>query len=338
MAMFVCRNPVDRGKEFWADENKGFVAIGWEFLSDLKQYEDREAMKAQYASKVPDANKWRIANHVGQLWRFSRDIENGDRILSPDRNEPIIHVGNVVGEYRYDPQNLGGDYPHIRDVVWTHSLKRTVLTQGALYELGGLMTVFRVSTHEEEINQANQDFLNGKQKEILPDATIADEEDGISASKVEELTSDFVLKRLEKYYKGIPLESLTANLLEAMGYKTKYRDRPGPDGGKDVIAHPDEFGFHSPVIRVEVKSHAGQAGGPAVQKLIGGMNQGENALFVSLGGFNREARMAAAGRGNVKLIDGLEFVRLIYEYYEQLDAEHKSRIPLQKVYTPDIRD
>ena len=59
-------------------------------------------------------------------------------------------------------------------------------------------------------------------------------------------------------------------------------------------------------------------------------------MFISLGGFNKEARMAAAGKGNVRLVDGQEFVELIYRYYDQLGAEHKSRIPLKKVFVPDI--
>lgn len=335
MAIYVCKNPIGLGEKFWADRENGFVAIGFGAVCDSRDFENRDAMKRFYAAADTDANKWQIANRVGQLWRFSKEIKDGDIILSPDRNEPIIHVGKIVGHYRYDPQNLGGQFPHIRDVKWIVDLKRTAISQGALYEIGCLMTVSQVTTHADEIHALISKAMSGEP----PDATdvIVDaDDDGIGATKVKEITTDFVLKRLEKHYKGIPLEGLVANLIEAMGYKTRHRDLPGPDGGKDVIAHPDEFGFHTPVIRIEVKSHKDQAGGPAVQKLIGGMNRGEYALFVSLGGFNREARMAAAGRGNVKLIDGLEFVELIFDYYDQLDAEHKSRIPLKKVLAPDI--
>jgi restriction system protein len=335
MAIYVCRNPIGLGEKFWADRERGFVAIGFSFFSDMDKLKSRDAIKKILAANDPGANKWKIANHAGQLWRFSKEIKDGDSILSPDRNEPIIHVGRVVGNYRYNSKNLDGLCPHIRDVKWIVDLRRAVISQGALYEIGCQLTVYQVTTHADEINALISKTISGpKPEQDVP--AIGDEEEGIGTDRVTELTTDFVLKRLEKYYKGIPLEGLTANLMEAMGYKTRHRDRPGPDGGKDVIAHPDEFGFHSPVIRIEVKSHVGQAGGPAVQKLIGGMNSGEFALFISLGGFNQEAKMAAAGRGNVRLIDGPEFVKLIYTYYDQLDAEHKSRIPLQRVFAPDI--
>jgi len=336
MAIYVCRNPIGLGEKFWADRENGFVAIGFDFFGDLSEFKNRDGMKKFYAGADPNANKWRIANRVGQLWRFSKEINDGDFVLSPDRDEPIIHVGKIIGDYRYDPNNLDGQYRHIRDVKWIVDLRRTAISQGALYEIGALMTVFKVSTHQDEIVTVISDAVGDKPRPEQDIPAVGDEEEGIDADRVTELTTDFVLKRLEKYYKGIPLDGLTANLMEAMGYKTRHRDRPGPDGGKDVIAHPDEFGFHSPVIRIEVKSHIGQAGGPAVQKLIGGMNSGEFALFISLAGFNQEAKMAAAGRGNVRLIDGPEFVKLLYAYYDRLDAEHKSRIPLQRVFAPDI--
>ncbi|MFE4573064.1 restriction endonuclease [Paenibacillus chitinolyticus] len=40
------------------------------------------------------------------------------------------------------------------------------------------------------------------------------------------------------------MQELVAGLLQAMGYQTKVSPK-GPDGGVDVLAHRDAFGFEN---------------------------------------------------------------------------------------------
>ena len=51
-------------------------------------------------------------------------------------------------------------------------------------------------------------------------------------------------------------QELVAGLLRAAGYRTR-ESPPGPDGGIDIRAFPDLFGFGSPRIRVQVKHRRG---------------------------------------------------------------------------------
>ena len=39
---------------------------------------------------------------------------------------------------------------------------------------------------------------------------------------------------------------------------------------------------------------------------------------------------------NVRLIDGDELVRLIFQYYEKFDSRHKGLLPLRRVYVPAV--
>ncbi len=48
------------------------------------------------------------------------------------------------------------------------------------------------------------------------------------------------------------MQDLVAGLLQAMRYQVKVSP-PGPDGGIDVLAHKDAFGFEKPIIKVQVK-------------------------------------------------------------------------------------
>lgn len=93
------------------------------------------------------------------------------------------------------------------------------------------------------------------------------------------------------------MERLVAGMLKAMGYCARVTPK-GPDGGRDVIASPDALGLESPRIVAEVKHRKGAMGAPAVRSFIGGLRAGDRGLYVSTGGFTREARYEA-DRANV---------------------------------------
>ncbi len=52
------------------------------------------------------------------------------------------------------------------------------------------------------------------------------------------------------------VQQLVADLLKAMGYYPSWVSPPGPDGGVDIIAHPDPLGTKPPTIKVQVKREA----------------------------------------------------------------------------------
>lgn len=89
--------------------------------------------------------------------------------------------------------------------------------------------------------------------------------------------------------------SIVAGLLRSLGYKMRVSDT-GPDRGKDIVASPDGFGFESPRIVVEVKHRKGAMGAPDVRSFLGGRHPQDKGLYVSTGGFTREARMRQSER------------------------------------------
>lgn len=88
------------------------------------------------------------------------------------------------------------------------------------------------------------------------------------------------------------MQELTAGILRAMGYKTRVA-RPGPDRGADIVASPDGLGFEMPRIVVEVKHRQGQMGAKEVRSFLGGRHKDDRGLFVSTGGFSKDARYEA---------------------------------------------
>lgn len=120
-----------------------------------------------------------------------------------------------------------------------------------------------------------------------------------------------------------------------MGYKTRVSP-PGPDRGLDIFASPDGIGLQDPRIFVEVKHRTTTAiGSREVRSFLGGRKAGDKCLYVSTGGYSKDARMEA-DRSHVALtLLGLpELRKLVVEYYEKLDPAIAKLVPLQRVYLP----
>jgi restriction system protein len=222
---------------------------------------DREAFKVAVVKAYPDAKPGAVPNYAGQLLRFACEMQTGDLVLYPSKQDRMVHFGRVRGGYFYDRKTSPG-YPNQRPAKWIKAVPRTRFTQGALYELGSAMSLFQVKTYADEYREA----LAG---DSVEEPVSQDETVGIVAEEIEENTRDFVLKTLAQELKGHPLSHFVANLLRTMGYRTRVSPE-GPDGGIDIIAHRDELGFEPPIIKVQVKSgDKGTVGDPIVSALYG---------------------------------------------------------------------
>jgi restriction system protein len=72
-----------------------------------------------------------------------------------------------------------------------------------------------------------------------------------------------------------------------------------------------------------------------MREFIATLREGESGLYVSTGGFTRDAEIEARGaREPVTLLDRDDFIRLLLEHYEELESEYKVQVPLRKVWVP----
>jgi len=310
---------------------KGCVAVGWSKMGDLAALKpDRDAFKARVAEVYPEKKPGAIPNNAGQLFRFVHEMKPGDIVVYPSKRDRQVHLGRVEGGYTYDPKTEPG-YPHVRKVKWIRSAPRTQFSQGALYEIGSAMSLFLVKNFADEFRGA----LEGKSAPVTPVAH--DESVAAVAEDIEETTRDFVLKRLAQELKGHPFAEFVGQLLNTMGYRTRVSPE-GPDGGIDIVAHKDELGFEPPIIKVQVKSTEGSVGDPLVSALYGKVGAGEFGLMITLGTFTAQATSFAKSKSNLRLIDGDELVKLIFQHYDEFDSRYKGLLPLRRVYVPEAID
>lgn len=307
---------------------QGYIAVGWPDMGNLQGIAaTREAFKAKVRETYGE--KLHIANSAGQLFRFVHEMRPGDHIAYRSKVDRQVHLGRVRGPYEYKP-TLSPHYCNVRPVEWVRSVPATSFSQGALYELGSALTLFRLRSYAAEFEAA----MAG---EKAAPATEEDESVGIGADQVQLTTEDFVLKQLDRELKGHPFQGFVANLLNTMGYRTEVFPK-GADEGIDILAHRDELKLEPPIIKVQVKSGSGSIGGPEVKALFGNLGASEFGLFVTLGTFSPQASGFAKTKPNLRLIDGSAFVELVLEHYEDLDSRYKAMIPLQRIYIPQPQE
>ncbi len=195
------------------------------------------------------------------------------------------------------------------------------------------MTLFSLNEHGAEIEALVADEYGGEfpaqSEEDVEFSTLELYEEVRSQS--EELISDRIA-RMDPF----EFEELVAALLRAMGYHAD-RTPGGPDRGVDVIAQSDALGLDAPRINVQVKQRNKRASAEEVRSLVGTLRQPERGLFVSTGGFSREALYEAerAPQGMaVRTLNRDEFIGLLTMYYEALEPEARATIPLKKVFIP----
>ena len=112
---------------FW---NEKVIAIGWSALGDLRQYPDRESLKAAYQAAYPSEKPRQVGNAVGEIWRFYLELHPGELVFvrSYGANIGIAEVKSD-SDYEFLPPSdplrkklrsafFRDDFPNIRRVRW----------------------------------------------------------------------------------------------------------------------------------------------------------------------------------------------------------------------------
>lgn len=269
---------------------------------------------------------------ASQIGKFRFEINNGDYVLSYDPQQRVYLVGEIISDYIFDqiffPENPL-EYCDVRKVKWIGEVQRDDLSTSAKNSLGAISTLFSIN---HEVSEEILGALKGE-KNIDKDLEPEDDEANILKEDIISRSHEFVKDQIIKL-NWEEMQELVAGLLRGMGYKTMVSAR-GPDRGRDIIASPDGLGLKEPRIVVEVKHRKGQMGSNEIRSFTGGLRPGDKGLYVSTGGYSREAKYEAE-RSNIPLtlMDADTLVSLIIQYYDNFDSEARSLVPLTKIYWP----
>ncbi|NMD72632.1 restriction endonuclease [Bacillus sp. DNRA2] len=308
----------------WID--KRIASIGWERFGNPKDYRTKVEFLNKVKQEFTESNPQSINSWVSQVWRFSHEIENGDKVITYSKEKREYLIGTVTSSHKFNKLIGHPDYPNVISVDWyERTIERDKLSQSAKNSLGSTLTVFRVDDWGNELEK----LLHNPQS-----ITVVDEEEEQNEI-VEDLIDKATVLIQDKVDKLDPweMQELIGGLLVAMGYNVQISPK-GPDGGVDILAFKDAFGFEKPIIKVQVKHRKNSASAPEIQQLLGANPIDANALFVSTGGFTSHAE-AVAKHNSVRLVDLEEIVELINNWYEKMPNDVRSLLPLKKMYLPE---
>ncbi|AUD91145.1 restriction endonuclease [Bifidobacterium breve] len=282
-----------------------------------------------------DSSQQARAMITGQVHRFGSVMQTGDDVVTYSPEERLYHIGSVTGGCIIE--DTTGDDEHdsrySRPVIWRTVASRDKLADTSKNSLGTIATLSQIGDDVfADLTAAagtSDDSPSAPAQAADNETTDDDETRRITANEgIEKIKDRIVALSWED------MESLVAGLLRAMGYRTTLTSKGG-DQGRDVIASPDGLGLTSPRIIVEVKHRGNPMGAPAVHSFIGGLHDSDKGLYVSTGGFTKEALYEAErARVPVTLLNLDQFARVFVDNYETTDLETSALLPLTRIYWP----
>ncbi|WIX99411.1 CBS domain-containing protein [Amycolatopsis mongoliensis] len=187
---------------------EGLAIAGWGGVPALGRFDTREALKAGLRECYPQRSTYVIGNWAGQLWRFYREMNEGDLVVMPLKNVRQFAIGEVTGAYHYRP-GASPDCRHARPVRW---LRRDIdpgeFGADLRGSLGSLLTVCRLSRHEAarrigEVAAGRPDpGWRHASANLDPDATRADLWEAVESG-------------------AVPVQLTVRNLLSLWGYRRR---------------------------------------------------------------------------------------------------------------------
>lgn len=134
-------------------------------------------------------------------------------------------------------------------------------------------------------------------------------------------------------------QNLVAALLRGMGYHTPFVAPRGPDGGIDVSAYSDPLGTKAPRITVQVKQRPDTRVTVQEMRELSGLLRmdGDTGLFVSTGGFTRDALSEAKNAvRHIETIDLQRFIQLWKSHHKDMTEKDNTLLPLREImfYAP----
>ena len=326
---------VIRGGKFGEYENR--------FIQESKVYLTRDGFKTDL-NKIPEQAELRtvlddfyptlpsskLASWSDQIWSFAHDIQQKDWIVVPSKLSPVLHVGEVTGEYTYEKNN-SDPYYHSRDIKWVEKdIPRGYFPTDILYQLGGIKDVFNADTVEKVFHtMADNEWAQTK------DDDTSYEQMNELIALLQEISRDQIAQLIRTKFRGHRLAKLVKALMEAKGYTAHMGSTDEAGSDLDILAARGGMGFDDDA-RICIQVKADDIPVATLDKFLGTMNDvGANyGLLVSWGGFKSNVEQERSNEFfRVRLWNQNDLIDQVLAHYEELDNYIKGEIPIKSFWT-----
>ncbi len=271
---------------------KGIVSVGWNEIGDLTNLKTQEEILRACQKAFPNETKAQISTAVAMLYKFRSIIKQGDKIVTYNPEQREYSLGSFISDYYFN-ESKESEHFHQRKVEWEGKVNRDRLSVAARNSLGSVLTLFAVNEdvwaeikkllHSQELPFATEEIKTLEEKTELRQGFVLTRDE--LREKAHELSKDKIVSLADD-----ELEELAAALLRAMGFRARVSPK-GYDRGVDVFASPNGLGLEEPRIKVEVKHRRHtQMSSQDLRSFIGVLRQGDKGLYISTGGFTKDAK------------------------------------------------
>ena len=141
-------------------QTKNIIAVGWDYLGDLQNYDSKEAVERKITEQRADGV--RPINDTKAVWDFYREIQIGDIVFAKEGIRRILARGVVTGDYYFDDE--ASEYKHRRKVEW-HQVGKWEIHQ--TFAQKALTSLNSYPIFIQEIEQViNENFIDPKDAEV----------------------------------------------------------------------------------------------------------------------------------------------------------------------------
>ena len=310
---------------------KNIVGIGWPGIGKLSEIESKNDIwkKLEKGGYSKNRSNRAIAQDVGTIHRFTKEMKKNDYVLVPNGSE--IYIGKILEDnpiYVEELDNNSDGFCHQRKVEWFFSKKsinKKVMTSRLYDSFKGQSTLFSTWFEDVEELVKNKSFL-------------------FIGNEYKNKHLDLKEIYLKKLNNG-KIKGLNSNIIENICQKLLNQFFPGIErlgttntkGTGDTDLKATLLG--GIVVRVQIKNFYekyGQIEEWVVRQLADSMDKNDNGIILTTTTISEEARNLAniysmEGK-QISFIDRDEFVNLIFENIDIFNDEELIYLGLKRNY------
>jgi restriction endonuclease Mrr len=253
------------------------------------------------------------------MWRFIREMNNGDLVVVPYGNQ--FYIAQVDGPATYDSTRITDDTAFRRQVKWLNEknpIPRNVAKSALISRMKTQGTCAYATDLLDEIEESLQAVATNRNPTFHTD---------LQARLVKETLDELRSGRMD----SLGFEKLIDAVLVGLGAEESRIVPRKQDKGADVLATFRVAGAFRQVVAVQAKHWKPDppVGRDVVEQLIRGI-EAESAdlgMVITTGAISEDASLAAEqyydDKGiKIELIDGEQFAKLIIEHGIRTSQQH----------------
>lgn len=292
------------------------VSIKFAEIGNPKEYDSKDKLLLRcdeiYADKAPI---FRIQAE-SQIWKFSREINIGDKIVTYRKNTEEFYIAEVTNKYVYIPE-VSKQYPNIIKVKWNEkAIPDSNIPKEIRNSLSSQAAVSQIINYKNEIQKLFESFLGDEntQNTIENSVDLIPKVYSNGKSIIEKLKDSERLRLISEIFmkNGYSLEGIEED-------KLKYDLK---------VSYADKLNIINSKVKINILKGEKIPQVKDVNKLI---SEDEKQVIISTTGFAPSVR-DSINKDKVTLIDSKDIVNIMFELYDKFSDELKDKLALKKVY------